>query len=147
MNGLTKLDAQVINQLNRALIGFDRMFDTVEQRAINTTGYPPHNIVRLDENLYCIEMAVAGFKKSEVQVEVEDNTLTVRGTSGTPNESATREYLHRGLSSRDFVRSFPLAEHMVVNDAKIENGVLTINIERIVPEALKARVIDIVEVK
>jgi molecular chaperone IbpA len=147
MNGLTKIDAQVINQLNRALIGFDRMFDIVEQRSLSTTGYPPHNIVRLDENLYCIEMAVAGFKKSEVQVEVEDNTLTVRGTSETPNESATREYLYRGLSSRDFARSFPLAEHMVVRDAKIENGVLTINIERIIPEALKARVIDIVEVK
>ena len=146
MNGLTKLDAQVINQLNRALIGFDRMFDGFEHRATNTTGYPPHNIVRLAENLYCIEMAVAGFKKSDVQVEVEDTTLTVRGTSETL-ESATREYLHRGLSSRDFVRSFPLAEHMVVKDAKIENGVLTINIERIVPEALKARVIDIVEVK
>lgn len=147
MNGLTKIDAQVINQLNRALIGFDRMFDIVEQRSLSTTGYPPHNIVRLDENLYCIEMAVAGFKKTEVQVEVEDNTLTVRGTSETPNESATREYLYRGLSSRDFARSFPLAEHMVVRDAKIENGVLTINIERIIPEALKARVIDIVEVK
>lgn len=147
MNGLTKIDAQVINQLNRALIGFDRMFDSVEQRSLSTTGYPPHNIVRLDENLYCIEMAVAGFKKTEVQVEVEDNTLTVRGTSETPNESATREYLYRGLSSRDFARSFPLAEHMVVRDAKIENGVLTINIERIIPEALKARVIDIVEVK
>ena len=146
MNGLTKLDAHVISQLNRALIGFDRMFDSVDQRAINTTGYPPHNIVRLDENLYCIEMAVAGFKKSEVQVEVEDNTLTVRGTNET-HESATREYLHRGLSSRGFVRSFPLAEHMVVKDAMIENGVLTINIERIIPEALKARVIDIVEVK
>lgn len=145
MNGLTKLDANVLNQLNRALIGFDRMFDGFEQRT--ATGYPPHNIVRLDENIYCIEMAVAGFKKSEVQVEVEDNTLTVRGCSETPNEPATREYLYRGLSSRDFVRSFPLAEHMVVKSAKIENGVLTINIERIIPEALKARVIDIVEVK
>ena len=145
MNGLTKLDAQVITQLNRALIGFDRMFDGFEQRG--ATGYPPHNIVRLEENLYCIEMAVAGFKKSEVHVEVEDNTLTVRGCSETPEEAVTREYLYRGLSSRDFVRSFPLAEHMVVKSAKIENGVLTINIERSIPEALKARVIDIVEVK
>lgn len=145
MNGLTKLDAQVITQLNRALIGFDRMFDGFEQRG--ATGYPPHNIVRLAENLYCIEMAVAGFKKSEVHVEVEDNTLTVRGCSETSEEAVTREYLYRGLSSRDFVRSFPLAEHMVVKSAKIENGVLTINIERIIPEALKARVIDIVEVK
>jgi molecular chaperone IbpA len=146
MNGLTKIDAAALAQLNRALIGFDRMFDNFELRSLNATGYPPHNIVRLDENLYCIEMAVAGFKKSDVQVEVEDNTLTVRGTSEV-FESATREYLHRGLSSRDFVRSFPLAEHMIVKDAKIENGVLTINIERIIPDALKARVIDIVEVK
>lgn len=147
MNGLTKIDQNVLSQLNRALIGFDRMFDAYESRMHNSTGYPPYNIVRTDENKYVIEMAVAGFKKSEIAVEVEQNQLTIRGQSETPNESATREYLHRGLSSRDFARTFPLAEHIVVKEARIENGVLTIDLERIIPDALKARVIDIVEVK
>lgn len=147
MNGLTKIDQNVLSQLNRALIGFDRMFDAYESRMHNSTGYPPYNIVRTEENKYVIEMAVAGFKKSEISVEVEQNQLTIRGQSETPNESASREYLHRGLSSRDFVRTFPLAEHIVVKEARIENGVLTVDLERIIPDALKARVIDIVEVK
>ncbi len=147
MNGLTKIDTNVLNQLNRALIGFDRMFDAYESRLHSTSGYPPYNIVRTEENKYVIEMAVAGFKKSEITVEVEQNQLTIRGQSETPNESSNREYLHRGLSSRDFVRTFPLAEHIEVKQAKIENGVLTVDLERIIPEALKARVIDIVEVK
>lgn len=147
MNGLTKIDQNVLSQLNRALIGFDRMFDAYESRLHNSTGYPPYNIVRTGENQYLIEMAVAGFKKSEITVEVEQNQLTIRGQSETPNESTTREYLHRGLSSRDFARTFPLAEHIVVKEARIENGVLTVELERIIPESLKARVIDIVEVK
>lgn len=147
MNGLTKIDASVLSQLNRALIGFDRMFDAYESRLHNSTGYPPYNIVRTDENKYLIEMAVAGFRKNEITVEIEQNQLTIRGQSETPNESTTREYIHRGLSSRDFVRTFPLAEHIVVKEARIENGVLTVELERIVPDALKARVIDIIEVK
>lgn len=147
MNGLTKIDASVLSQLNRALIGFDRMFDAYESRLHNSTGYPPYNIVRTDENKYLIEMAVAGFRKNEITVEIEQNQLTIRGQSETPNESTTREYIYRGLSSRDFVRTFPLAEHIVVKEARIENGVLTVELERIVPDALKARVIDIIEVK
>lgn len=147
MNGLTKIDASVLNQLNRALIGFDRMFDAYESRLHNSNGYPPYNIVRTGQNRYIIEMAVAGFKKNEITVELEQNQLTIKGQSETPNESTDREYLHRGLSSRDFVRTFPLAEHIVVKEARMENGVLTVDLERIIPEALKARVIDIVEVK
>jgi molecular chaperone IbpA len=147
MNGLTKIDQNVLSQLNRALIGFDRMFDAYESRSHTSTGYPPYNIVKTEENKYLIEMAVAGFKKSEIIVELEQNQLTIRGQCEVSDETANREYLHRGLSSRDFVRTFPLAEHIVVKEAKIENGVLTINLERIIPDALKARVIDIVEVK
>jgi molecular chaperone IbpA len=147
MNGLTKLDANVLSQLNRALIGFDRMFDLQDTRANNTSGYPPYNIVRTGENRYSIEMAVAGFKKTEITVEVEQNVLTIRGQSEIPNEEIEREYLHRGLSSRDFTRTFPLAEHIIVKEARIENGVLTIDLERIIPDSLKARVVDIVEVK
>lgn len=135
--------------LNKALVGFDRLFDTFETRFANqlATNYPPHNIIKTDDTHYQIEIAVAGFKKHEIIVEVEQDTLTVKGESETPNESTSRQYLHRGLSSRNFVRSWQLAEHMIVNDAKIQDGILTITLEYIIPEEKKARVIDIVEVK
>ena len=147
MNGtVTRFDTQA---LNRALVGFDRLFDTFETRFANqlTTNYPPHNVVKTDDTHYVIEIAVAGFKKHEIAVEVEQDMLTVRGSSETPNESATRQYLHRGLSSRAFERSWQLAEHMVVKGAEIKDGVLTISLEYVIPEEKKARVIDIVEVK
>jgi molecular chaperone IbpA len=133
--------------LNRALIGFDQLFDSFESRFANqlTTNYPPHNVVKTDENTYVIEMAVAGFKKNEIAVEVEQDMLTIRGES-TPIQ-LTRVYLHRGLSSRDFERTFNLAEHMIVKGAEIKDGILTITIERIIPEDKKPRLIDIVEVK
>jgi molecular chaperone IbpA len=136
-------------QLNRALVGFDRLFDSFESRFANqlTTNYPPHNVVKIGETHYSIEIAVAGFKKHEISVEVEQEVLTVRGENETPNESTTRQYLHRGLSSRSFERSWQLAEHMVVKGAEIKDGILTISLEYIIPEEKKARVIDIVDVK
>lgn len=146
MNGLTKLDNQMLTQLSRALIGFDRMFDNMEFRTLSS-GYPPYNIVRTGENTYAVELAVAGFKKSEIMVEVEHNQLTVKGQSETSESTVEKEYLHKGLANRDFVKTFPLAEHIIVKDAVIENGVLTINLEREIPDSLKPRVIDIVEVK
>jgi molecular chaperone IbpA len=135
--------------LNRALIGFDQLFDSFESRFANqlTTNYPPHNVVKTDEDTYVIEMAVAGFKKNEIAVEVEQDLLTIRGEATAPNETAQRMYLHRGLSSRDFERTFSLAEHMIVKGAEIKDGILTITIERIIPEDKKPRLIDIVEVK
>jgi molecular chaperone IbpA len=135
--------------LNRALIGFDQLFDSFESRFANqlTTNYPPHNVVKTDEDTYVIEMAVAGFKKNEIAVEVEQDMLTIRGEATAPNETAQRMYLHRGLSSRDFERTFSLAEHMIVKGAEIKDGILTITIERIIPEDKKPRLIDIVEVK
>ncbi len=147
MNGnLTRLDTTA---LAKALVGFDRMFDTFESRFANqlTTNYPPHNIVKTGETTYSIEIAVAGFKRNEINVEVEQEILTVRGATETPNESTTRQYLHRGLSSRDFNRSWQLAEHMVVKGAEIRDGVLTISLEYVIPEEKKARIIDVVEVK
>jgi molecular chaperone IbpA len=142
-NSLQRLDA-----LNRALIGFDSMFDTLERRYANSTqtNYPPYNVARLDENHYDIEMAVTGFDKSEVEVTVERNELTIRGER-TDVDATVTEYLHRGLALRNFERSFTLAEHMKVISAEIRNGVLTIKLEREIPEELKPRIIDIVEIK
>ena len=146
MTQLTRFDTQA---LSRALVGFDRLFDTFETRFANqlTNNYPPHNVVKTDDTHYEIEIAVAGFKKNEIAVEIEQDILTVRGSSETPNESATRQYLHRGLSSRNFERSWQLAEHMVVRGAEIKDGILTISLEYVIPEEKKARVIDVVEVK
>ena len=149
MTQVTRFDTNSLAQLNRALVGFDRLFDTFESRFANqlSTNYPPHNVVKVGDNHYAIEIAVAGFKKHEINVEVEQEVLTVRGENETPNESTTRQYLHRGLSSRSFERSWQLAEHMVVKGAEIKDGILTITLEYVIPEDKKARVIDIVEVK
>jgi molecular chaperone IbpA len=146
MNQLARFDTTA---LNRALIGFDRMFDEMERRFANqiNNNYPPHNIKKTGEHTYEIEIAVAGFSKSEVTVEVEDNQLTVKGESQTPNESTEIVYLHRGLARRDFVRVFPLAEHVKVKGAEIKDGILSVKLELEVPEDKKPRLIEVVEVK
>lgn len=149
MNGqLTRFDTNALAQLNRALVGFDRMFDTFETRFANqvASNYPPHNIVRKDEQHYYIEMAVAGFKKDEISVEVEGDQITIKGERKR-DEDADLQYIHRGLSARDFVRQFQMAEHMIVKGAVIQEGILRIDLEFIVPEDKKPRIIDIVEVK
>jgi molecular chaperone IbpA len=145
MTQLTRFDPQA---LSRALVGFDRMFDDMERRfaSQHSVNYPPYNIAKVSENLYDISIAVTGFEKNEVSVQVEANELTIRGErkhSDTPEP----EYLHRGLALRDFERTFTLAEHMKVLKAEIKNGILLIQLEREIPEALKPRVIDIVEIK
>lgn len=150
MNGtLTRFDTNALAQLNRALVGFDRMFDTFESRFANqlSNNYPPHNIVRKDQHNYFIEMAVAGFAKDEISVEVEGETITVKGERRREEEEQEVHYIHRGLSARDFSRSFQMAEHMVVKGALIKDGILKIDLEFIVPEDKKPRLIDIVEVK
>jgi len=146
MTQVTRFDTAA---LNKALVGFDRLFDTFETRFASqlSTNYPPHNIIKTDETHYQIEIAVAGFKKDEINVEVEQDMLTVRGESITPSESMEIVYLHRGLSKRNFARSWQLAEHMIVNGAEIKDGILTITLEYVIPEEKKARVIDIVEIK
>jgi molecular chaperone IbpA len=143
-NQLSRIDA-----LNRALIGFDQMFDAMERRYGNSVNnnYPPHNILKTGENQYEIQVAVTGFEKSEISVTVESNVLTVRGESQSSNESTEIVYLHRGLASRDFAREFPLAEHIEVSGAEIKNGMLIVKLIRNIPESEKPRVIDIVEVK
>ena len=143
MNNLTKLDA-----LSRALIGFDQMFDQMERRYANSVNnnYPPHNILRLDDNEYAIQIAVTGFEKNEISVTVENNVLVVKGESMT-TEYAPEQYLHRGLATRDFVKEFPLAEHIEVVGAETKNGMLVIKLVRNIPESAKPRVIDIVDVK
>ena len=144
MNQLARLDA-----LNRALVGFDQMFDQMERRFQNSVSnnYPPHNILKLADNEYAIQLAVTGFEKSEISVTVEDKVLVVKGESQALNEYTPEVYLHRGLATRDFVKEFPLAEYIEVVGAETKNGMLTIKLIRNIPESAKPKVIDIVEVK
>lgn len=142
MNQLVRFDTNALNSLNRALVGFDSLFNDFESRfanQINNT-YPPYNILKHDDDSYEIEIAVTGFDKSEITVEIDQNQLVVKGQR--KNEDDTEPtYLHRSLASRDFTRSWTLAEHMEVGEGRIKNGVLTIELKRLVPEALKPRVL------
>ena len=139
---MTQLARFDTNALNRALLGFDSMFNDFEHRFANQLkdNYPPYNIVKHDEDTYVIEIAVTGFAKDEVTVEIDQNQLIVKGIRDKSND-VTAEFLHRGLALRDFTRSWTLAEHMEVGEGTIKNGVLTIELKRVVPDALKPRVL------
>jgi molecular chaperone IbpA len=141
MNQLVRFDT---NSLNRALLGFDELFNNIENRFANqvNNNYPPYNILKHDENSYELEIAVTGFAKDEVTVEIDQNQLVVKGERKR-EESDETQYLHKGLANRDFTRSWTLAEHMEVGEGSIKNGVLTIALKRVVPEALKPRVLKI----
>lgn len=145
---MTQLQRYDTTALSRALIGFDRIFDDMERRFANqlSTNYPPYNIAKVGDNLYDISIAVTGFEKSEITVQVENNELTVRGERKEVDTPEV-EYIHRGLALRDFERTFTLAEHVKVRKAEIKNGILLIQLEREIPEELKPRIIDIVEIK
>ena len=140
MNQLTRFDTSA---LNRALIGFDRLFDDMERRYANSTqtNYPPYNVVKHDEDHFEIEVAVAGFDKEDVTIEVDQNLLTIKGQRQKEDDAS--KYVYRGLAARDFERSFTLADYMEVGDAELTNGILRVKLTRIVPEALKPRLIAI----
>ena len=133
------------SDFDRALgitVGFDSMFDRLFgdiERNGNVTGFPPYNIRKDEEDLYTIEMAVAGFAKEDLEAELKDGVLTVRSKPGQEEG----EYLHRGIAKRAFSRSFTLSDDVVIKGADLVNGMLTINLERIVPEEKKARMIEI----
>jgi molecular chaperone IbpA len=145
MTQLTRFDTAA---LNRALTGFDRIFNDMDRRFSdqNSTNYPPYNVEKINENTYEISIAVTGFNKDEVHVSLEGNHLSIKGER-LRDEDPSAEYLYRGLALRDFERVFTLAEHMKVCGAKIKNGILSIQIEREIPESMKPRVINIVEVE
>jgi molecular chaperone IbpA len=138
---LRTIDPAALAHLNRALVGFDRYFNEGFFNGTSNSNYPPHNIVKYNETHYGIEVAVAGFSKEEITVEVDQDQLTITGKKSSEAES--KEYLHRGLAARDFEQQFTLAEYMTVNSAEVKDGMLKITIERIIPDALKPRQIEI----
>ena len=138
---LRSLDIPSIHKFG---IGFDRIFDElVNATSVQSqTNYPPYNIVKHTEDSFSIELAVAGFKSGEIDVEVEKNQLVVRGEKAT-NLDEKKEYLYKGISARTFVRSWILGEHVEVKSALVEDGVLTIVLERVIPEEDKPKKIAI----
>jgi molecular chaperone IbpA len=123
----------------RTTVGFDRLLDLLES-SDTAQGYPPYNIERSDENHYRVTIAVAGFAEKDLGIEVKDGVLTVTGKRET---EAKPSYLHQGIAGRAFERSFQLAEHVEVRGARLENGLLHIELERVVPEEKKPRKIAI----
>lgn len=132
-----------LTPLYRSSIGFDRLFsDLVENvNKLDGNGYPPYNIELADENNYNITLAVAGFAEHDLNIAVTEQTLSVTGRRR--DDTAERQYLHQGIAGRSFERHFDLADHVQVIGAHLENGLLTISLEREIPEAKKTRQIAI----
>ena len=131
-----------LTPLYRSVVGFDRLADLLDSASAEAaSGYPPYNIERTGENTYRIEIAVAGFKAEDLALEVKENLLTVQGRKTATDEA--KRYLHRGLAERSFERRFQLADFVVVQDAQLANGLLSISLKRELPEALKPRRIEI----
>lgn len=129
--------------LYRSTVGFDHLvslLDSARRVDQGGNGYPPYNIERKDDDAYRITMAVAGFDQSELTIESKEDTLTI---TGVKNKQENRNYLHQGIAERNFERRFQLADHVKVTDAKLENGLLHVNLVREIPEAKKARKIEI----
>src|ERR1700758_3805274 len=128
--------------LYRSVVGFDRFADLLDAASHEAaTGYPPYNIERTGEHEYRIEIAVAGFKPDELSIEVKEAVLTVTGRKAA--NDGERRFVHRGLAERNFERRFQLAEYVVVTDAQLADGLLSISLKRELPEALKPRKIEI----
>ena len=145
----TRAIANIFDQFDRSLlspytVGFDRMFDRLHDHYVlhqTNSGFPPYNIRQDDDFNFIIELALAGLSKDDLEVEVADGVLTVRSVEKKSEEDG--ELLHRGISHRKFSRSWTLADDVVVKDAKMENGMLTVHLERVIPEEKKPRTISI----
>ena len=131
--------------LYRSTVGFDRLFSMLDQASGVENGqtYPPYNIERTGENAYRITVAVAGFSEPELSLEVRENTLTIRGEKQARTDEAEGEVLYQGIAARAFERRFQLADYVVVKGASLENGLLHVDLERQIPEAMKPRQIPI----
>ena len=131
------------NQLTPYAVGFDRMFDNLSRYVDNnatSTGFPPYNIRKEGDYNYVIELALAGFGKDDIEVEVADGTLSVRSVKENSEDDST---VYRGISYRKFERKFTMADDIVVNGASLENGMLKLELERVVPEEKKPRLISV----
>lgn len=133
-----------LSPLYRSFIGFDHLANLLDDASRNDkqNGYPPYNIELLADDKYRITMAVAGFSKDELTLEVRENLLLITGQK-SDKEEQERKFLHKGISERNFERKFQLGAHVKVLTADMENGLLHVDLERVIPEALKPRRIEI----
>ena len=132
--------------LYRSTVGFDRMFSLLDQLGGvegSVPSYPPYNIERNGENAFRISVAVAGFTDADLSIEAKENMLTIHGEKQTNDEEETGDVLYQGIAARAFERSFQLADHVMVKDARLENGLLHVDLVREIPEAMKPRAIPI----
>lgn len=132
--------------LTRSMLGFERMFDDVEKLLSmdiekTVSNFPPHNILKLDDTRYVVELAVAGFAKDEIDISVEGGTLTVKGEKAEKDTEVT--YLHRGIGTRSFTKTLTLADTIEVKGAEFKDGILRIGLENVIPESKKPRKIEI----
>ena len=132
--------------LAHTTLGFERFFDDVERLLASdvakvSSSFPPHNILKLDESRYVVELAVAGFSKDEIEITVEDGTLTVKGDKKEKDTDVT--YLHRGIGTRSFTKTLTVADTIEVKGAEFKDGILRIGLENIIPEHKKPRKVEI----
>ena len=138
------LQAFDYNHMTPYAVGFDRTFDRLcdyVTHQAESTGFPPYNIIKDGEYNFNIEMALAGYNKKDIEVEVADGVLTVKSIKDTKDEDDNNVY--RGIANRNFTRKFTLADDIIVKDGKLEDGMLTIKLERVIPEEKKPRLITI----
>ena len=132
--------------LTHTTLGFERFFDDVEKLLASdvakvSTSFPPHNIIKLDESRYVVELAVAGFSKDEIEITVEDGTLIVKGVK--EDKESDVQYLHKGIGTRSFTKTLTIADTIEVKGAEFKDGILRIGLENIIPEHKKPRKIEI----
>lgn len=129
----------------RSTVGFDRLFDMLESSSLGQSqeNYPPFDLVKKGDNDYCIQLAVAGFRPDEVDITAQQNVLIVSGRKSDENDQKDGDFIYRGIANRSFERRFALADHIQVKGADLKDGLLSIDLVREIPEAMKARKINI----
>ncbi|WP_084420919.1 Hsp20 family protein [Henriciella litoralis] len=134
-----------LTPLYRTMVGFDRMASLIDSasRLDGAQGYPPYNIERVADDAFAIEIAVAGFSEDDLEIETNENLLTVAGKKSASEDGEARQFLHRGIAERGFLRRFQLADHVIVTGASLQNGLLRVDLLRELPEAKKPRKIEI----
>jgi len=134
-----------LSPLYRTMVGIDRMASMLDTaaRLDGAQGYPPYNIERVGDDQFAIEIAVAGFSEADLDIELKESLLTVAGKKEIAEDGEERDFLHRGIAERGFIRRFQLADHVLVTGAALENGLLRIQLRRELPEAAKPRKIEI----
>ena len=148
---MTKNQLSIFNQLRPITVGFDNVFDHFERMFnddffnVPTVNYPPYNIVKTGVNTYNVEVALAGFSRDDVSVEFAEGILTIKSKDRTVSDKpdADGDIIHKGISKRYFSKSFTVSDDVEIKGAELKDGLLTVSLERIVPESKKARVIDI----